>query len=403
MNVADNFEHNSSTAAPSAEPTGRVVLQVLPALETGGVERGTVDMAAALTDAGWTALVASSGGPMVRELERAGARHIALPANSKNPLVMWANAGRLARLITEHSVDILHARSRAPAWSALGARRRTGVKLVTTFHGAYSARTPIKRWYNSVMTRSDSVIAISSYIGDEITRRYGADSGRVHVIPRGIDTEIFDPGAVSAERLIGLATQWRLPDGVPVIMLPGRLTRWKGQRFLLQALARLDRRDVRCIIVGSDQGRDSYARQLKSDIARLGVDDIVHVVGHCRDMAAAYMLADVVVSASLEPEAFGRIAVEAQAMGRPVIATDHGAARETVVPGETGWLVPPGDAGAMTEALRQALALDTEAREEMADRAMLHVRTKYNKMLMCARTIALYNQLLAETGTDAAA
>ena len=403
MNVADKFEHNSSTAAASAEPTGRVVLQVLPALETGGVERGTVDMAAALTDAGWTALVASSGGPMVREVERAGARHIALPVDSKNPFVMWANAGRLARLITEHGVDILHARSRAPAWSALRARRRTGVKLVTTFHGAYSAHTPIKRWYNSVMTRSDSVIAISSYIGDEITRRYGADSGRVHVIPRGIDTEIFDPGAVSAERLIGLATQWRLPDGVPVIMLPGRLTRWKGQRFLLQALARLDRRDVRCIIVGSDQGRDSYARQLASDIARLGVDDIVHVVGHCRDMAAAYMLADVVVSASLEPEAFGRIAVEAQAMGRPVIATDHGAARETVVPGETGWLVPPGDAGAMTEALRQALALDTEAREEMADRAIRHVQAKYTKMLMCARTIALYNQLLAEAGTDAAA
>ena len=402
MNVADKFEHNSSTAVPSAEPTGPVVLQVLPALETGGVERGTVDMAAALTDAGWTALVASSGGPMVREVERAGARHIVLPADSKNPFVMWANAGRLARLITEHGVDILHARSRAPAWSALGARRRTGVKLVTTFHGAYSARTPIKRWYNSVMTRSDSVIAISSYIGAEITARYGADPGRVHVIPRGIDTDLFDPGAVSAERLIDLATQWRLPDGAPVIMLPGRLTRWKGQRFLLEALARLDRRDVRCIIVGSDQGRSAYGRQLESDIARLGVDNIVHVVGHCRDMAAAYMLADVVVSASIEPEAFGRIAVEAQAMGRPVIATDHGAARETVVPGETGWLVPPGDAGAMSEALRQALALDTEAREEMADRAMRHVQAKYTKVLMCARTIDLYSQLLAEAGTDAA-
>jgi glycosyltransferase involved in cell wall biosynthesis len=326
-----------------------------------------------------------------------------LPADSKNPFVMWANVGRLARLITEHRVDILHARSRAPAWSALGAARRTGVKLVTTFHGAYSTRTPIKRWYNSVMTRGDSVIAISSYIGEEITRRYGADSGRVHIIPRGIDTDLFDPGAVSAERLIDLATQWRLPDGVPVIMLPGRLTRWKGQRFLLEALAGLDRRDVRCIIVGSDQGRDSYARQLQSDIARLGVDDIVHVVGHCRDMAAAYMLADVVVSASIEPEAFGRVAVEAQAMGRPVIATDLGAVRETVVPGETGWLVPPGDVGAMTEALHQALALDTEAREEMADRAMRHVRTKFTKTLMCARTINLYNQLLAESGTDAAA
>ncbi len=403
MKNSDSFERNSSIAARSAEPARPVVLQVLPALETGGVERGAVDVAAALSQAGWTALVASSGGPMVREIERAGAHHLTLPVDSKNPFVMWGNVGRLARLIVLHGVDIVHARSRAPAWSARAAARRCGVKLATTFHGAYSSASPVKHLYNSVMARGDRVIAISSFIGDELTGRYGADPNLVHVIPRGIDTDIFDPGAVSAERLINLSTQWRLPDDAPVIMLPGRLTRWKGHKVLLRALAQLDRRDVRCMIVGSDRGHRGYARQLESEIVRLGVDDIVHIVGHCRDMAAAYMLADVVVSASTTPEGFGRVAVEAQAMGRPVIATDHGAARETVLPGETGWLVPPGDVGALTEALRQALALDVEAREAMAGRAIRHVRANYTKALMCTRTMEVYKQLLAEAETDAGA
>ena len=400
MSLSDNIERNSSTAGSSAEPAGPVVLQVLPSLETGGVERGTVDVAAALVETGWTALVASAGGVMVRELERAGARHIELPVDSKNPCIMWTNIRRLERVIAEHRVDILHARSRAPAWSALRAAKHTGVKFVTTFHGAYNAGSPLKRWYNSVMTKGDRVIAISDYIGEEVTGRYGADPARVRVIPRGIDTDLFDPAAVSAERLIALATEWRLPDGAPVVMLPGRLTRWKGQQMMIEALARLGRRDVRCIIVGSDQGRTAYTRQLEGDIARLGVDDIVHIIGPCRDMAAAYMLADVVVSASIDPEAFGRVAVEAQAMGRPVIATDHGAARETVIPGKTGWLVPPGDASAMTEALREALAMGTETREDMADRAMGHVRANYTKVMMCARTMSVYNELLAEAKTD---
>ncbi len=397
MNVPDNLNQESSTIKTAAEPT---VLQVLPSLETGGVERGTVDIAGALAEAGWTALVASSGGVMVREVERVGAHHVELPVDSKNPCVMWANARRIERLIAEYKIDILHVRSRAPAWSALLAAKRTGVKLVTTFHGAYNAASPLKRWYNSVMTRGDKVIAISDYISAEIIGRYGADPAQVKVVPRGIDTDLFDPAAVSAERLITLATQWRLPDGAPVIMLPGRLTRWKGQQVLIEALGRLERRDVRCIIVGSDQGRTGYTRQLEGEIARRGIDDIAHVIGPCRDMAAAYMLADVVVSASTRPEAFGRVAVEAQAMGRPVIATDHGAARETVLAGETGWLVPPGDAGALTQAMREALAMDADTREAMADRAMVHVRANFSKELMCVRTMAVYRALLEDARPD---
>lgn len=392
--------HDSTIAAqPAAESAhatnAPVVLQVLPALETGGVERGTVDIARAVVEAGWTALVASRGGPMVREIERTGGTHIELPVDSKNPLVMWRNVDRLAALVRQHRVDILHARSRAPAWSALAASRRTGVAFVTTFHGNYADGNPLKHRYNSVMTRGEIVIAISKFIAEQLETRYGVERARIRTIERGIDTRLFDPAAVSPQRVIQLATQWRLPDDKPMIMLPGRLTRWKGQLVLIEALARIDHGGVRCVLVGSDQGRSAYRTELENAIVRHSLGDTVQIVGDCRDMAAAYMLADVVVSASTEAEAFGRIIAEAQAMGRPVIASDHGAARETVIPGVTGWLVPPRDASALADALREALALDATARAKLAQQAIQHVRDNFTRELMCYRTLAAYRELLA--------
>jgi glycosyltransferase involved in cell wall biosynthesis len=372
-----------------------VVLQVLPALETGGVERGTVDVARAIAEAGWTALVASRGGPMVREIERAGGEHIELPVDSKNPLVIWRNIDRLTTLVRERRVDILHARSRAPAWSALAAARRTGTAFVTTFHGNYADGNPFKHWYNTVMARGDLVIAISRFIAEQLETRYGVDPARIRVIERGIDTRLLDPTAINPKRVIQLATQWQLPDDRPVVMLPGRLTRWKGQTVLIEALSRIDHDACRCILVGSDQGRSAYVTELENAIVRHGLGDVVRIVGHCRDMAAAYMLADVVVSASTEAEAFGRVIAEAQAMGRPVIAADHGAARETVIPGVTGWLVPPGDASALADALREALALDSAARATLASQAIQHVRDNFTRELMCYRTLAVYRELLA--------
>jgi glycosyltransferase involved in cell wall biosynthesis len=246
------------------------------------------------------------------------------------------------------------------------------------------------------MARGDRVIAISEFIGEQVRTRYGADPEKVRVIPRGVDTALFDPSAVSAQRVIQLAVQWRLPDDVRVIMLPGRLTRWKGHWVLIEALARLqDRTGLRCILVGSDQGRSAYVRELETEIARRGLQGTVQIAGNCRDMAAAFMLADVVVSTSVEAEAFGRVIAEAQAMGRPVIATDHGAARETVAHGETGWLVPPGDASALADALREALALDAPAREALAARVIANVRSEYTKKLMCDRTLSVYEEVLA--------
>jgi len=376
---------------------------VLPALDAGGVERSAVDVAAALSAAGWRALVASSGGAKEREIIRAGAEVITLPLASKNPLVIRANIDRLVALIEAENVDLVHARSRAPAWSAFYAAQRTGRPFVTTFHGTYNFTNFLKRKYNSVMARGDRVIANSEFIADHLRHNYGADDSLIRVVPRGIDFGQFDPAKASGERIIKLAAQWRLPDGVPVIMLPGRLTRWKGQTVVIDALANLGRDDVRCLLVGDDQGREGYRAELEKRIKARGLDGIVHVVEHCNDMPAAYMLADVVVSASLDPEAFGRVAVEAQAMGRPTIATDHGGARETLVDGETGWLVPPGNARALARALEAALAIGAAEREALAARAMARVRARYSKEAMCTATLAVYRELLHGAGAARAA
>ena len=394
MTPAD-AETSSSHSAPPPDPKAPAVLQVLPRLETGGVERGTVDITAALTEAGRRAVVVSAGGPMVREIERAGGTHIALPVDSKNPLAIRKNVAALKEVIDTHGIGLVHARSRAPAWSAKPAAEQSGVPFVTTFHGTYNFNNPIKKKYNSVMAEGERVIAISNFIGRHVTENYGVTEDRLRIIHRGINLDAFNPDSVSAERMIQLAQTWRLPDDAPVIMLPGRLTRWKGQSVLIEAARRLARTDVRVLLVGDDQGRVAYREELESQIARIGAEGIIHLTGPCRDMAAAYMLADVVVSASTDPEAFGRVAAEAHAMGRPVIASDHGGARETVIAGETGWLVPPGDADALAQALRAALTMTGEERETVARRAIAHVRDNFTKARMCAETLAVYDELLA--------
>ncbi|MGE0093003.1 MAG: glycosyltransferase family 4 protein [Alphaproteobacteria bacterium] len=378
------------------------MLQVLPALETGGAERGAVDVACALAAAGGRAFVASAGGRMVRELERNGVKHFVLPVKTKNPFIMHANAGRIARLSEQLKVDILHARSRAPAWSAYWASQRTGIPFVTTVHSPHSAGG-LKKRYNSSLVKGERIIAISDFIADYIRTTYGPVPPRVRVIHRGIDVDIFDPVRVDVPRIINLARAWGLPDGLPVVMLPGRLSRWKGHAVLIEALARLGTKDVCGLIVGADQRGPEYRRELEKLAAARGLGGNMRLVPDCRDMPAAYMLADVVVSASTKPEAFGRVITEAQAMGRPVIATDHGAARETIVPGRTGWTVPPGDADALAAALRSALSLDAAAREAYARESIVHVRRNFSKAKMCGETLDLYREVVAARAAQAPA
>lgn len=386
---------SASIDAPNACSRQRVVLQVLPALVTGGVERGTIEVAQALMDAGHKAVVASQGGPLVRELARMGAVHVDLPLASKNPWVIRANAGRLAALIREQGVQIVHARSRAPAWSAWLAAQRTDAHFLTTFHGTYNlGGMGFKHWYNSIMTRGERIIAISDFIAEHIQRVYHTDPARIRVIHRGVDLARFDPTRISQERIIQLAQKWRLPDGYPVIMLPGRLTRWKGQEVMIRALKELGRSDVRCLLVGSDQGRTGYREELVALIRKLDLQAVVHIVDECSDMPAAYMLTDVVVSASTDPEAFGRVVVEAQAMGRPVIATDHGGPRESILPGRSGWLCTPDDPKSMADSIARFLALPPEERQHVAEVGQAFVRENFSKETMCAKTLAVYDEIL---------
>lgn len=380
--------------------TAPVVLQVLPSLVTGGVERGAVEITEAVARAAGRALVASAGGRMVSQVERAGGRHITLPLNTKNPLAMWHNVARLEALIRLERVAIVHARSRAPAWSCWLACRRTGTHFVTTYHGTYSEGLPLKRHYNAVMAKGEIVIAASRFIAGVVTERHRVPAERVRVIPRGIDPSRFDPAAVDACRLARLMHEWRVPDGAPTVVMPGRLTGWKGQSVLIDALARLEHRNAVAVLVGSDQGRRSYTRGLIRQAQRLGVAGRLRLVGECDDMPAALLLSDVVVHASTRPEAFGRVVVEAQAMARPVVAADLGGPVETVAHEVTGLRVPAGDSGALAAAIDRVLAASVEARQSLGAAARAAVLERYTVRAMQEATLDVYEEVLAGGRSD---
>jgi glycosyltransferase involved in cell wall biosynthesis len=367
------------------------VLQVLPALGQGGVERGTIEIARALVEAGGRALVASAGGPMVAELEATGARHLILPLDRKNPAALLANAAALRRIALEEGVRIIHARSRFPAWSALMAARGSGVRFVTTYHGSYNEGFPGKRLYNSVMARGERVIAISAHIAALVRERHGVDPACLRIIPRGVDPARFDPEAVAPARIQVLRQQWALPANRPVILMPARLTRWKGQAVLLSAAAMLPEPRPLIVLAGDAQGRDAYRAELEKLAAESGA--AVRFAGPVSDMPAALALADLVIHASTDAEAFGRSIVEAQAMRRPVIASDLGAPRETVEEGVTGWRVPPGDAAALAGAITRALAMSPAARAAIGEAGRAAVLARYTTRAMQEATLGVYREL----------
>lgn len=382
-------------------PPGFTVLQVVPALETGGAEQTTIDVAAAVVRAGGRALVASEGGRMEGRLTEAGAELVRLPMASKSPMTLALNARRLAGVIRRERVGLVHARSRAPAFSALRAARATGVPFVATYHGVYNARSPLKRRWNAVMTRGDLVIANSEYTREHVIAEHGVDPARVVAIPRGVDLDRFDPDRVAPERVRGLCRAWGLDADTPgpTLLLAGRLSRWKGQGLMIDAVARLvaegGSESLTVLLAGDDQGRRGYREALERAVVDNGLSDSVRLVGHVDDMPAAYKLADLAAAPSLEPEAFGRTAVEPQAMGRPVLAADHGAVRETVVEGETGWRVAPGDVEAWADALRKALEAGRERWAAMGRAGQARVRSLYSVQAMTDATLEVYGRVLA--------
>ena len=261
----------------SKSPPGPVILQVLPHMGSGGVPRGVIDIASAQVEAGWTAMVASEGGYGVHELRRVGARHFEIPLATKNPFAVYRNIRKIQSIVIHQGVNLIHARSRAPAWSGYYAAKAAKIPFVTTFHGTYGHANRLKRRYNEVMTRGDAVIAISEHIAGHIRRVYGVTDDRVRVVYRGIDTDLFEPSGVNSERVIALAQQWRLTEPIPVVMMSGRLTRWKGQQVLIEALAILNRHDIRCLFIGDDQGRHGYRRQLDALVKKLDLSNITAV------------------------------------------------------------------------------------------------------------------------------
>jgi glycosyltransferase involved in cell wall biosynthesis len=401
MSRADLAPYGGGGRAPLA---GRTILQIVPRIDAGGAERTTIDVAAALVVAGARALVASEGGRLTSELQAAGGLLVPFPAASKNPVAMLLNSRRLARLIIAERVDIVHARSRAPGWVALVACRIARIPFVTTFHGAYAGRSALKLRYNSVMARGDAVIANSEYTAALIARLYPWARARSRVIHRGTDFSKFSPKAVDAARVARLRGAWGVAPDERVVLVAARLTAWKGHKVLIEAARRLKERGqegVRYILAGDAQGRSGYVRELEALIDKAGLKGVVALVGHCADMPAAYLAASVVAVPSTEPEAFGRTAVEAQAMGAPVVVSDLGAVPETVLapphcPPEarTGWRVKPGDADALADAIHAALALGASAREAMARRARAHVEAQFSLERMTRETLDVYGGLL---------
>lgn len=370
-----------------------VILQVLPALRGGGVERGTVEIARAIVRAGGKALVASAGGPMLPQLAHTGATHITLPLHTKNPIRIWINSLRLARLIRKYKVNIVHARSRAPAWSAWFAAKKTGCHFMTTFHGTYGLQNEWKRKYNSIMTRGERVIAISQFIASHMQKYYAVDPARIRIIYRGIDTKLFNPDNAGPPRVIALTQEWRLPESLPLILFPGRITRWKGQDVFIRALARLPHRNFFAVLLGDHHGHDTYRRELEQLIIDSGLEGHVRLAHHTHHIVEAYALSKLVVATSLDPEAFGRVVLEAQAMGRPVIATNHGGPMETIIPEVTGWLVRPGDVDALSKVIENALSLDANVLAWMGEQAVANAR-QFSLESMCDKTIATYKELL---------
>ena len=339
------------------------VLQILPDLNAGGVERTVLETVEALTTAGHRAHVLSAGGRLVPELGVLGGVHHTADIGSKNILsVPWRIAG-VRRLIAEHKIDIVHARSRAPAWPAMFAARAEKVSFVTTYHGIYNAKLAVKRVYNSVMAKGDVVIANSNFTAAHILKEHGIDPECLRIIPRGVDMSVFDPEQVSPEDIQTQRAAWGVQPNETVVVLPGRLTRWKGQTVAIEAL-RLAGDAYRLILVGDAQGRDEYVEELRAQSKGLNIV----FSGHRTDMDLIYAAADIIICPSTDPEAFGRTAAEAQAMNRPVIASDHGGAVEVVLDGVTGWRVPPGDADALAKALGRVQKLTgvANARDRIA-------------------------------------
>lgn len=391
------------TVRASESASSPRVLQVLPALSDGGVEQSALEMACYIKRQGWPSFVASGGGTKEGLLEAAGVVHKRLPLASKAPWTMALNAWRLSRLIRQEGIHLIHARSRAPAWSAWLASRWTGIPFITTFHGTYSLKGGwLKRFYNSVMLRGPVVIANSAFIRGHIIENYGVDPHRVMVAARGVEVERFDPALFGEKGRKEVREALKVPKEALLLMVVGRLSHWKGQDLLLRALAAVPDPKWVLALVGGPERDGSFADSLVRLARELGVEDRVRWLGSRKDVPYLLNAADLAFSPSTRPEAFGRAAIEAMAMGVPVIATGLGGSLETIVDGETGWLVMPNGHGviepqALAQSIRQALR-NSDRLARMGKKARAHVLAHFTAEQCCAAEMAAYRRVLKRKG-----
>jgi len=382
------------------------VLQIIPRLISGGAERSAVDVGKALIKNGHNAIIISQGGRLTQEAEKEGITCITLPVSSKSPWVIYRNIAKIINIINQYQVDIVHARSRAPAWSAYYAAKKTGVKFVTTYHGLYGETNFLKKYYNSVMIKGDAIISVSNFITTALKNRYAELKAvdKITTIYRGINLDHYAPEYVTRQRIEQLIKKWELTDDMrQVILLPGRITRIKGHLLLIDAIEKIiqKRNDFICICPGDVQaGKEDYAHEIQKRLQKKGLQHYMRLPGACLDMAAAYAVSNIVVAPSTKPESFGRIPIEAQVMGKPIICPDHGGFKETVINNQTGILFEPNNADDFANALEQVLSTtDTQRNLSISD-ARKKITELYSVNRMCQLTINLYEKLIYSSNNN---
>ena len=372
----------------------KTIMQVVPTLIAGGVERGTIEIANAIIQNGDRSIVISAGGPLISKIHDVGAEHFKMNVATKNPVSMYCNIDNIAQIIKDESVDIVHARSRAPAWSAYYAAKKTGAKFMTTFHGVYNFSCGFKKYYNSIMVRGERIIAVSHFVRDHILANYNVDESKIRVVHRGVDYRYFDPSRMTDEIYAKFREKYHIPKSVPVILLPARMTRWKGQTVLIKALKLIKDKDFYCIISGDLAKHPKYTCEIRDMIHELKMQRKIQLFGPESDMLGLYGIADIVLSTSIEPEAFGRVAIEGQAMEKIVIATNIGGAVETVTDNVNGYHVKPGDERELADKIAYVLDnLESKDLDNMRKKARKCAIENFSIDMMDKKTMAVYAEL----------
>jgi glycosyltransferase involved in cell wall biosynthesis len=387
--------------SPAADRKAPAVLQLVPYFDAGGASRLALEFAGAVTASGGRAYLGFEQALVsTHELPRYGVKPIEMKLASRNPVTTFNVTRRVARVVSENNIEIIHAQSASLAVIGRGAAKKSGARLVTTFHDGPSSVQALSKKSLAAFAESDLVITLSHATAEEIARAIPSLGNRLSVVPYGIDLSRFDPAQVTAPRVVQLANQWRVPDDLPVIMAPAEFTRGKGQSLLLEALALIRDLDLRCILVGPENDGGTYRAQLEKEVVLHQLQDRVLIAEEVKDMAAALMLADLIVAPYLEPATYNRVIIEAQALGRPVVASDFANAREVLDGSSMAWLVPPSDAMALGWAIRDALSLPLDEREARTGQVIDNLRQRADRLAMTDSMLSLYGHL---TSADQAA